>query len=252
MLTGSMMTLQKYDLRLQHAQNATVICHICNALVASRNVSTRRRTIMAFVTVAAAQLPSRAGPALNSLRGRRVGAGAVSNQRAMFGGLFGGSTAGSAGPTMAISKGDKAPAFSAQDQNGNTISLSDFSGKQNVCLFFYPKDNTPGCTKQSCAFRDATEEFDGLDGAVIGVSGGTAAEHTLFDQQFKLKFPLLVDEDNTIRKAFGVPSTFGFLPGRVTYIIDKEGTVVEMYNSQLNVGEHVEVARKTLTKLAAK
>lgn len=155
---------------------------------------------------------------------------------------------GAASATSAIGKGDKAPAFSALDQAGNTVSLSDFAGKRAIALFFYPKDFTPGCTKQVCSFRDAVDEFATLDAAVLGVSAGT--EHKQFDEKFALKFPLLVDEGDKLRKAFGVPSTFGLLPGRVTYIIDKEGVVREVYNSQLNTGEHVKVARKTLKMLA--
>jgi thioredoxin-dependent peroxiredoxin len=112
------------------------------------------------------------------------------------------------------------------------------------------EDFTPGCTKQVCSFRDAVEEFEGLDAAVIGVSAGTASDHSSFDEKFKLKFPLLVDNDNSLRKSFGVPSTFGLLPGRVTYVIDKEGVVQEVYNSQLNVTEHVNVARRALQALA--
>jgi thioredoxin-dependent peroxiredoxin len=208
---------------------------------------------MAFVPTLA-RLPSPAAAlaarsALSSLHGTRVST--HSNRRSVTAPWLGRpATAASTTPTMAIAKGDKAPAFSAKDQNGNDVSLSDFAGKQNVCLFFYPKDMTPGCTAQACAFRDATEEFDSLDSAVLGVSAGSAAQHTQFDQQFKLKFPLLVDDDNKLRKAFGVPATFGLLPGRVTYVIDKQGTVVEVFNSQLNATKHVEVARAALKKMA--
>jgi thioredoxin-dependent peroxiredoxin len=157
---------------------------------------------------------------------------------------------GAGSATAAIGKGDRAPAFSAVDQSGKTVSLSDYLGKRAVALFFYPKDFTPGCTKQVCSFRDAVEEFEGLDCAILGVSAGSASEHSDFDEKFKLKFPLLVDSDNSMRKSFGVPSTFGLLPGRVTYVIDKEGIVREVYNSQLNVTEHVNVVRRTLTALA--
>lgn len=157
---------------------------------------------------------------------------------------------GAGSARAAIGKGDKAPAFSAPDQSGNLVSLSDYLGKSVVALFFYPKDSSPGCTRQACSFRDAVDEFAELDCAVIGVSSGSASEHTSFDEKFKLKFPLLVDSDKSMRESFGVPSTLGVLPGRVTYVIDKEGTVREVYNSQLNVLEHVNVVRRTLKTLA--
>lgn len=94
------------------------------------------------------------------------------------------------------------------------------------------------------------DDFAELDCAILGVSAGSAAEHSAFDQKFSLKYPLLVDTDNTMRKAFGVPSTFGILPGRVTYVINKEGTVIEVFNSQLSVTEHVAVAKKALQAVA--
>lgn len=156
-----------------------------------------------------------------------------------------------AGSSTAIQKGDRAPDFSAKDQAGTTVSLSDFVGKRNLVVFFYPKDFTPGCTKQVCSFRDAVSDFEKLDAAVVGVSAGSASDHSSFDEKFKLKFPLLVDENNKLRTAFGVPSTFGVLPGRVTYVIDKNGIVRDIYNSQMNVNEHVNVARKALQAISA-
>lgn len=150
----------------------------------------------------------------------------------------------------AIGKGDTAPDFSALDQHNTKISLSDYAGNYAVALFFYPKDFTPGCTKEACAFRDAVDAFSRLGGVIIGVSANTVASHAKFDGKFQLGFPLLVDENHAIRKAFGVPKSLGLLPGRVTYVIDKKGIVRAMYNSMIHAAEHVNVARKTLQLIA--
>jgi thioredoxin-dependent peroxiredoxin len=163
--------------------------------------------------------------------------------------LFG---AGGATAAAAAAKGAPAPDFSGKDQSGRTVSLGDFKGKSAVVLFFYPKAFTPGCTRQACAFRDAADEFAGLDAAIIGVSAGSSETMASFGEKHNFKYPLLADEDNAIRTAFGVPSTFGILPGRVTYVIDKDGIIIEVFNSQLNVDEHVTVARKALEGAKAK
>lgn len=198
---------------------------------------------MAFATPVSL---SRASPlALAAVCGRPVSSSARrAPARTMFG-------FGAASAIVAVAKGDRAPAFSAQDQAGNTVSLADFAGTRAVALFFYPKDASPGCTKQACAFRDAVAEFDAAGCTVLGVSSDDAAAHRGFDEKHKLGFPLLVDEGGSMRRAYGVPATLGVLPGRVTYVIDKNGLVQEVYNSQLNVTEHVEVVRRTLKKMAA-
>jgi peroxiredoxin Q/BCP len=126
------------------------------------------------------------------------------------------------------------------------VSLSDFLGRKPLVLFFYPKDDTPGCTKQACAFRDDHEEFGKLDAEVIGISSDSVDSHKRFAGKHSLPFLLLSDEGGTVRKLYGVPNTFGLFPGRVTYVIDAEGTVGHVFASQLGVEKHVEEARKAL------
>jgi peroxiredoxin Q/BCP len=145
--------------------------------------------------------------------------------------------------------GDPAPDFSKTAQTGETISLGDYRGKQTVVLYFYPADNTPGCTTQACAFRDAYEDFVQAGAVVIGVSGDSLESHQQFATGKKLPFLLLSDADGSLRKAYGVPKTFGLLPGRVTYVIDKQGLVQHIFNSQLFAGKHVTEALAMVRKL---
>jgi peroxiredoxin Q/BCP len=126
------------------------------------------------------------------------------------------------------------------------VSLKDFSGRKPVVLFFYPKDDSPGCTKEVCAFRDNFEEFSKLDAQVIGISSDSVESHRRFAAKHDLSFPLLSDEGGNIRRLYGVPKTFGLIPGRVTYIIDKEGVVRHVFSSQLSVQRHVQEALAAL------
>lgn len=147
---------------------------------------------------------------------------------------------------MAIKVGDKAPDFTLPDANGNNVSLSDFLGNKSVVVYFYPKDDTPGCTKESCAFRDSYEVFKEMGAEVIGISGDSTDSHQKFASKYQLPFILLSDSDNKVRKLFGVPATMFILPGRVTYVIDKEGIVRHIFDSQLDFNAHVEEALKTI------
>ncbi|MGZ3582091.1 MAG: peroxiredoxin, partial [Ktedonobacterales bacterium] len=116
---------------------------------------------------------------------------------------------------------DAAPDFALPTQGGTLVRLSDFLGKQAVVLYFYPKDNTRGCTAEACAFRDSYEVFKDAGAEVIGVSSDSEESHQQFATQHRLPFVLLSDRDGELRKRYGVPTTFGLVPGRVTYIIDK-------------------------------
>ncbi len=118
--------------------------------------------------------------------------------------------------------------------------------KKNVVLYFYPKDETPGCTKEACTFRDNYEQLTSLGAEIVGVSGQNVESHKSFATHYGLPFLLLADVDNKVRELYGVPSTMGFLPGRVTYIIDKKGIVRHIFNSQSQAQRHVEEAKKTL------
>jgi peroxiredoxin Q/BCP len=148
-----------------------------------------------------------------------------------------------------IKVGDTAPDFSLPSQSGAMVSLKDFVGKKVVVLYFYPKDDTPGCTAESCAFRDSYQVFQDAGAEVIGISGDSAESHSKFAAKHQLPFTLLSDAGNQVRKLFGVPSTLGLLPGRVTYVIDQQGVVKTVFNSQLNFKGHIEEALKTLKEL---
>lgn len=150
---------------------------------------------------------------------------------------------------MSIKVGDKAPDFALPSQMGDSVTLSEFFGKKNVVLYFYPKDETPGCTREACNFRDSYEEFTSLGAEVLGVSGQSVASHKSFASHYGLPFLLLSDKDNEIRKLYGVPSSMGLIPGRVTYIIDKKGVVRHIFSSQTQTQRHVEEAKNTLKEL---
>jgi len=152
---------------------------------------------------------------------------------------------------MAVKVGDTAPDFTLPSQSGASVSLSDFRGK-SVVLYFYPKDDTPGCTKESCAFRDQYEVFQNAGAEVIGVSADSPDSHQRFAAKYQLPFTLLSDTGNQVRKLYGVPATLGLLPGRVTYVIDQQGVVQHIFNSQFNFQGHVDQALKTLQQIEAR
>lgn len=148
-----------------------------------------------------------------------------------------------------VQVGDSAPDFALPTQNGELVRLSDFLGKQAVVLYFYPKDNTTGCTAEACAFRDSYEVFKDAGAEVIGVSSDSEESHQEFAAQHRLPFVLLSDRNGELRRQYGVPTTFGLLPGRVTYVIDKQGIVRHIFSSQINVQKHVTDALETLRAL---
>ncbi|USR89842.1 peroxiredoxin [Phormidium yuhuli AB48] len=145
-----------------------------------------------------------------------------------------------------INVGDRAPNFTLKNQNGESVSLSDFKGEKAVVLYFYPKDDTPGCTAESCAFRDSYTTFSDAGAEVIGISGDSVSSHKQFAQKHNLPFTLLSDQGNQVRKLYGVPATLFILPGRVTYVIDKEGIVRHIFNSQLDFQGHINESLKVL------
>ena len=141
-----------------------------------------------------------------------------------------------------IRVGDKAPNFSATTQDGSTICLADYLGQKALVLFFYPRDNSPICTKEVCSFRDSYEQFVDAGAEVIGVSSDSAQSHQAFARQYQLSFPLISDQDGALRKLFGVPSALALLPGRSTYVIDKEGVVRLIFSAQFASEKHVQQA----------
>jgi peroxiredoxin Q/BCP len=145
-----------------------------------------------------------------------------------------------------VKVGSVAPDFTLPSQAGEMVSLRYFSGRKPVVLFFYPKDDSPGCTKEVCAFRDNFEEFSKLDAQVIGISSDSVESHRSFAVKYDLSFPLLSDEGGNIRRLYGVPKTFGLFPGRVTYVIDKDDVVRHVFASQLGAERHVQEALAAL------
>lgn len=144
--------------------------------------------------------------------------------------------------------GDVLPNFTAIDTNGNTFNSETIIGKQPAVIYFYPKDDTPGCTAQACSFRDQYEDFKNLGAEVIGISSDTIESHQKFAKRYKLPFLLLSDSDKKIRKLFGVPSDlFGLLPGRVTYVIDKNGIIQLVFNamsSKIHITKALAILKK--------
>lgn len=147
---------------------------------------------------------------------------------------------------MSLKIGDDLPLFSLKDQDGNNFSSHDYLGEYNLVIFFYPKDFTPGCTKEVCSFRDKYEDFNDLGAKVIGISGDSEKSHQKFTKQYKLPFKLLSDKGNKVRKLFGVPkSLLGLLPGRETYVFNKQGKVTMVFNN-MNGNVHMKKALTTL------
>ena len=152
---------------------------------------------------------------------------------------------------MALQIGDKIPNFSAKDNNGNDFDSDSIIGKKPVVIYFYPKDNTPGCTAQACSFRDQYEDFKDLGAEVIGISSDSVVSHEKFIQKYKLPFILLSDSDKKIRNLFGVKANlFGLLPGRVTYVADKNGIIQLVFDSMM-ASNHIPKALEIVTKIVS-
>ncbi|MDI9312054.1 MAG: peroxiredoxin [Limnohabitans sp.] len=142
--------------------------------------------------------------------------------------------------------GDKLPNFGAKDQNGNDFHIESVLGEKVLVIYFYPKDDTPGCTKQACFLRDQYEDFKEIGAEVIGISGDSVPAHRKFASKYDLPFVLLSDEDKSLRKLFGVKANLlGLLPGRVTYVVDKNG-IIQMVFDDMNATNHLE---KTVEKV---
>lgn len=141
---------------------------------------------------------------------------------------------------------DRAPDFSAQDQSGATRTLSEFRGK-NVVLYFYPRDGSPGCTEEACAFRDAWDRLREAGGEVIGVSMDSVESHREFAEEHELEFPLLADPDGRILRAYGVSSAMG-MSARVTFVIDGSGVVRRVFRD-VDPAIHVDEVTEVLESL---
>ena len=153
---------------------------------------------------------------------------------------------------MALKVGDLIPNFKSKDTHGNDFDSQNYVGQKPLVIYFYPKDNTPGCTAQACSFRDQYEDFKDLGAEVIGISSDSENSHEKFASKYKLPFILLSDSDKKIRNLFGVPSgMLGLLPGRVTYVADKNGKIVMIFDSMMAT-KHIPKALEAVKSLVKK
>jgi thioredoxin-dependent peroxiredoxin len=149
---------------------------------------------------------------------------------------------------MGLKIGDVLPDFTAKDTNGNDFDSQNYIGKQSVVIYFYPKDDTPGCTAQACSFRDNYQDFKDLGAEVIGISSDSVQSHIKFKSKFNLPFILLSDNDKKLRKLFGVENNLLFIPGRETFVADKNGIIKMIFNS-MNAKIHIDKALSILKKI---
>jgi len=148
-----------------------------------------------------------------------------------------------------VEPGSPGPGFRLQTSTGEYVSLEDFHGKKSVVVYFYPRDFTKGCTAEACEFRDSYEEFKNLGAEVIGISNDNQKSHEAFASEHKLPFILLSDPNGSVRKSYGVKKTFGLVPGRVSFVIDKNGIVRHVFSSQSRATAHVSEALAVLKSL---
>ncbi len=149
-----------------------------------------------------------------------------------------------------VEVGSAAPEFSLKKGDGGIVSLDDFRGRKNIVVYFYPKDFTRGCTAEACGFRDSYEEFQKLGAEVIGISSDNQESHQAFAKEHRLPFILLSDPDGSVRKAYGVKKSLGLIPGRVSFVVDKQGTVRHVFVSQMRATAHVDEALAVLKSLS--
>lgn len=149
-----------------------------------------------------------------------------------------------------LGSGDRIPYFSLLDQDGNQVSISDHLGEGPMVIYFYPKDDTPGCTREACSFRDSYEEFSDAGAKVFGISSDSPEKHKQFAERYRLPFTLLADTGNTVRKAFGVKGDlFGLIPGRVTFVIDEEGIIRHVFDSQTRAEAHMRESLEAIRRI---
>lgn len=149
---------------------------------------------------------------------------------------------------MSLNIGDTIPDFSLKDQHGKIFEVNSVLGKKNLVIYFYPKNFTPGCTKEACSFRDYYEDFQAQGATVIGISSDSEKSHQKFTEKHRLPFILLADEKGTVKRKFRVKNNLlGLIPGRETYVVNKKGEVMYVFNS-MNAEKHIQKALKVLKK----
>lgn len=148
---------------------------------------------------------------------------------------------------MGLKVGSTVPTFSLKDQHGKLFHSGELIGKKAMVIYFYPKDNTPGCTKEACQFRDSYEAFTDLGAEVIGISVDSEKTHLKFATKYSLPFVLLADTDKKVRRLFKVTNNLLLVPGRETFVVNKEGQIIMAFNS-INASEHMRRALKALQK----
>ena len=152
-----------------------------------------------------------------------------------------------------LKEGDLLPDVTLQGAGNRPVRLRDLMGQKVLVVYFYPKDDSPGCTAQACGLRDQYEDFAAAGAEVVGISGDSVASHEGFASKHRLPFVLLSDDKGEARAAFGVPpSLLGLIPGRVTFVVDREGVIRHTFESQLRVGEHVRRALELVRTLSGK
>jgi peroxiredoxin Q/BCP len=153
---------------------------------------------------------------------------------------------------MTLAIGDKAPDFTLPSSKGAPVTLSALlgqPGKRALVIFFYPKDDTPGCTVEACGFRDEYDAFAAQGAEIVGISSDSLASHEHFAAKHRLPMTLLSDADGKVRALYGVRATLGFLPGRATFVVDRSGVIQHVFVSQLRIGSHVQQALEVVKRL---
>lgn len=142
-----------------------------------------------------------------------------------------------------------APVFSLKDQDGHLVKLDSFLGKQIVVLFFYPQDNTPGCTAQACSFRDNYIGFNACGAQILGISSDSERSHQEFQKKHGLPFPILSDPNSQVALSYGVKKRFGFLKDRVSFVIDQQGIIRHVFSSQLQIHRHIDECLRAVQQI---
>ena len=149
-----------------------------------------------------------------------------------------------------VKEGDRAPDFSLESQDGHKVSLQDYIGMKNVIMYFYPKDFTRGCTAETKTFSSNYDDIKNLEAEVIGISSDPVETHGRFANECGVRFPMLSDKGGKVRALYGVKSSLGVIPGRVTFVIDRQGIVRSVFSSQISPKRHISKALEVLSGLS--